>query len=117
MVTTLAGSAGNYGSADGNGNGARFYGAQGIAVDASGSVIVADTMNQTIRRITPDGVVTTIAGIVRIPGSADGTSSTASFSYPGGVVTDGSGTIYVADTDGHVIRRITADGAVSTLAR
>jgi streptogramin lyase len=115
-VTTLAGTAGAYGSADGTGSAARFYYPEGVAVDASGNVYVADAGNNTIRKITPAGVVTTLAGTARLQGSADGTGSAARFYYPRGVAVDGSGNVYVADTQNSTIRAITPAGAVTTLA-
>jgi hypothetical protein len=104
------------GSADGTGTDAQFYSAKGEAVDHSGNVYVADTGNHTIRKITADGVVTTLAGLAGISGSADGTGSAARFNGPCGVAVDRSGTVYVADTGNHTIRKITADGVVSTVA-
>src|SRR5260370_32661811 len=82
--TTLAGAA-LTGSADGTGSAARFYNPVGVATDSSGNVYVADSGNHTIRKITPAGVVTTMAGLAGIAGSADGTGSVARFYYPFGV--------------------------------
>ena len=115
-VTTLAGLAGSYGSADGTGSAARFYGPAGVATDGSGNVYVADSGNDTIRRVTPSGVVTTLAGLAGSYESADGTGSAARFRNPQGVATDATGNVYVADTNNHTIRRITSSGAVTTLA-
>ncbi|HEX7706254.1 MAG TPA: NHL repeat-containing protein, partial [Thermoanaerobaculia bacterium] len=115
-VTTLAGLAGTSGSADGSGSGARFNGPISVATDGSGNVYVADPFNQTIRKVTPAGVVTTLAGLTGTVGSADGTKSAARFSYPAGVATDGSGNVYVADQQNHTIRKITSAGVVTTLA-
>src|SRR5882672_8095539 len=92
--TTLAGQA-SIGSADGTGSAARFNYPYGTATDSSGNVYVADTSNSTIRKITPAGVVTTLAGLAGITGSADGTGSAAQFNYPQGVATDSSGNVYV----------------------
>ena len=116
VVTTLAGTAGVHGSADGTGSAAQFYDPHGVAVDGSGNVYVADTDNNTIRKITPAGVVTTLAGTAGVYGSADGTGSAAQFNYPAGVAVDGSGNVYVADTYNDTIRQITPAGVVTTLA-
>jgi sugar lactone lactonase YvrE len=116
VVTTLAGLVGHSGSADGTGSATRFHHPQGVAVDASGTVYVADTRNDTIRKITPGGAVTTLAGLAGHSGSADGTGSATRFLYPSGVAVDASGTVYVADCGNHAIRKITPDGVVTTLA-
>jgi sugar lactone lactonase YvrE len=115
-VTTLAGSPGISGSADGSGSAARFNGPNGVAVDASGNVYVADTRNNTIRRITPGGKVTTLAGVAGSPGSADGAGPSAGFRIPFGVATDAAGNVYVSDSGNDTIRRITPAGMVSTFA-
>jgi D-alanyl-D-alanine dipeptidase len=115
-AATLAGLAGSQGSADGIGSAARFNDPEGVATDSSGNVYVADAGNHTIRKITPAGAVTTLAGLPGSSGSADGTGSAARFANPFGVATDGSGTVYVADTNNNAIRKITSAGFVSTLA-
>jgi serine/threonine-protein kinase len=112
IVSTLAGS-GSSGSADGAENEASFYEPSGVAVDSSGNVYVADSENYKIRKITPAGVVTTLAGS-GVSGSDDGTGTAASFSYPRGVAVDSSGNVYVADSG--KIRKITPAGVVTTLA-
>ena len=116
VVTTLAGLAGNSGSADGTGSAALFNFPSGVAVDSTGNVYVADTYNCTIRKVTPDGVVTTLAGVAETPGSADGTGRAARFSNPTGVAVDSAGNVYVADTGNNTIRKVTAGGVVTTLA-
>ena len=116
MVSTLAGLAGSIGSANGTGNAARFYAPHGVAVDSAGNVYVADSSNHTIRKITPAGVVSTVAGLARNFGNSDGTGSVARFQFPKGVAVDSAGNVYVADSDNFTIRRITASGMVSTLA-
>jgi hypothetical protein len=116
VVTTLAGLAGFPGSANGTGSAARFDRPSGVAVDGVGTVYVADQGNHTIRKVTAVGVVTTLAGLAGVPGSANGTGSAARFTNPAGVAVDGVGTVYVADTNNHTIRRVTAAGAVTTVA-
>jgi hypothetical protein len=114
VVTTLAGS-GSVGSADGTGISASFKTPKGVALDSSGNVYVADTDNNKIRKITPAGVVTTLAGS-GISGSNDDTGTSASFKNPSGVTLDSSGNVYVADTFSSKIRKITPAGVVTTLA-
>ena len=86
------------GSADGTGSAARFYSPCRRGGGQRGNVYVADTSNHTIRKITPAGVVTTLAGSAGSSGSADGTGSAARFYYPSGVAVDSAGNVYVADT-------------------
>jgi sugar lactone lactonase YvrE len=116
MVTTLAGSAGQPGSADGPGGAALFDTPLGVAVDSAGNIYVADTYNSTIRKMTSGGVVTTMAGSAGQTGSADGTGSAASFNFPRGVAVDGAGSVYVADSANNTVRKVTSDGVVTTLA-
>lgn len=115
-VSTLAGTAGVSGSVDGTGASARFYAPMGVAVDAAGNVLVADTYNSTIRKITSGGVVSTLAGTAGAAGSADGVGAAARFTAPFGVAVDAVGNVYVTDTRNHTIRKITSGGVVSTLA-
>src|SRR5437764_543883 len=114
--TNFAGLSGVSGTNDGTGNVARFNEPHRVAVDSAGTVYVADTFNCTIRKITPEGDVTTLAGSVRQIGSADGTGSDAQFNYPKGVAVDTSGDVYVADANNFTIRKITAVGEVTTIA-
>ncbi|MEI6232740.1 MAG: PKD domain-containing protein [Planctomycetota bacterium] len=116
VVTTLAGLSGYIGYADGAGATAGFYLPYGIATDSTNNVYVADTYNHTIRKITPSGVVTTLAGSAGLTGTTDGTGSTARFNYPIGIAVDSAGTVYVGDSTNHTIRKITAAGVVTTLA-
>ena len=120
VVRTLAGGGSGVGInggsyADGQGADARFNYPQGIAVDAQGMVYVADTFNNRIRKITPTGTVSTLAGSGE-KGFADGPSSTAQFSAPFGVAVDAQGMVYVADYGNERIRKISPTGIVSTLA-
>ena len=114
VVSTFAGS-GAVGNADGTGTGASFRYPNGVAVDASGNIFVADKDNHLIRKITAAGVVSTFAGF-GAEGSEDGTGTSASFRYPNGVAVDVSGNIFVADLGNHKIRKITAAGVVTTFA-
>jgi sugar lactone lactonase YvrE len=104
VVTTLAGS-GSAGSANGTGTAASFNVPAGVAVDSSGNVYVADAFNNLIRKITPGGVVTTLAG-TGIAGSANGAVNVATFNEPGAVAVDASGNVYVADYNSDLIREI-----------
>lgn len=116
VVTTVAGTPGVKGSADGSGTAARFNDPGGIAVDAAGNLYVADTGNHTIRKISPGGAVVTLAGTAGVPGDADGAGTVAQFRRPAGITVDATGNLYVADTDNYLVRRITPDGTVTTLA-
>jgi sugar lactone lactonase YvrE len=118
-ASTLAGTAGIHGSEDGAGGAggqARFWAPFGIAVDAAGTVYVADTANNTIRKITPDGIVSTLAGAAGRPGKADGLGVNARFRNPWDVAVDRAGNVWVADMSNSAIRKITPDGEVSTFA-
>ncbi len=115
-VLTFAGTAGQSGSTDGTGANARFYLPTDVAVDGSGNVYVADNGNETIRKITSAGVVTTLAGVAGVSGSNDGPKLSAHFNGPSGVRVDSAGNVYVADTNNMVIREITTTGLVVTLA-
>jgi sugar lactone lactonase YvrE len=114
-VSTLAGTSGLQGATDGTGAAARFSAPAGLALDPSGNLYVADTLTDTIRRVTPDGVVTTIAGRAFYLGSTDGTGTAALFNQPAGVALDPSGNIYVSEMGNRTIRKITPAGVVTTL--
>ncbi|MFL6660139.1 MAG: NHL repeat-containing protein [Massilia sp.] len=115
VVSTLAGS-GAPGFADGAGKQAQFNGPIGIAVDKGGNVYVSDTYNDRLRKITPEGVVSTIAGGAA-PGFADGLAGAAAFDTPTGLALDAAGNLYIADTQNGAIRKLSPNGQVSTLAR
>src|SRR5437868_1884720 len=116
VVSTLAGSAGVEGTADGNGSAARFNDPERLAVDVAGNIYVADALNDAIRKVTPSGQVTTVAGNKGVAGSADGRGSAAQFDHPRDIAIDPSGAIYVADQFNQTIRKITTSGDVTTLA-
>lgn len=113
--TTLAGRA-TTGHDDGPAAEARFNNPHGLALDANGNLYVADNANHTIRKISPQGIVSTFAGSPDQPGSADGNGSTARFLLPKGVAVDPVGNVYVADSGNHTVRKITPAGDVTTLA-
>jgi hypothetical protein len=115
-ISTFAGQSGSNGSVDATGGGARFYFPTGIAVDTNGNVYVADSVNETIRKITPGAVVTTLAGSPRNYGYADGTGGAARFHTPQCVAVDTSGNVYVADHANQVVRKVTQAGVVTTIA-
>jgi sugar lactone lactonase YvrE len=104
------------GSKDGTGPAARFNAPEGIAADKAGNLYVAEPGSATIRKVTPQGVVTTLAGSTGAVGYADATGSAARFNGPSRVETDVQGNVYVTDTGNSVVRRITPSGAVTSLA-
>jgi len=104
------------GYVDGSGFSARFRMPRGVAVDADFNVYVADWGNHAIRKITPAGVVSTLAGLGGAPGSNDGTGTAARFRNPISVAVDAARNVYVADFGNHLVRRITPAGVVTTLA-
>lgn len=114
MVTTFAGS-GTAGYRDGAGSTAQFWAPYGLAVDRRGFVYVSDSANNVIRRISPGGVVTTLAGN-GTPGFADGPGTSALFNHPIGLAVDRDGFVYVTDSGNSAIRRISPDGVVTTLS-
>ena len=116
IITTVAGTVGVIATVNGTGTAAQFTNPSAIASDSAGNLYVADPTAHVIRKITTAGVVTTFAGTVGAPGSADGAADVARFNGPSGVAVDGSGNVFVADTNNHTIRGISASGTVQTLA-
>lgn len=113
-VSTLAGT-GNEGFLDGEGTSAKFNWPNNVAVDKAGNVYVTDVGNDSIRKITPAGVVSTLAGTGK-PGFTNGYCADARFQGPHGIAVDSADVVYVADTYNSTIRKITAAGIVSNLA-
>jgi hypothetical protein len=122
VVTTIAGSPGNPGFADGTNTDAQFDRPNGITIDKTGILFVADHYNHTIRKITPQGtnwIVSTIAGVHLVHGDADGTNSDARFWSPTGIAVDASTNLFVVDTANFTLRKITPQGTnwvVTTIA-
>jgi secreted PhoX family phosphatase len=95
---------------------ARFRTVNGVAVDSAGNLYVSDVFNHAIRKVTPEGVVTTLAGLPGTSGSADGSGSDARFNTPAKVAVDNIGNVYVTDDQNSTIRRVTPEGVVTTIA-
>jgi hypothetical protein len=113
-MEVLAGSA-SAGFAYGAGAAAQFHSPYGVAVDGEGNIIIADSYNNRVRKLTPDGTVSTLAGSGS-KGFADGAGAAAQFDCPYGVAVDGKGNIIIADSGNRRVRKLTPDGTVSTLA-
>ncbi len=113
-VITLAGT-GSPGYFDGPASAAEFNRPYGMCRDQGGAIYLADLFNHCIRKIAPDGTVSTYAGTAT-PGFVDGPAATAQFNWPTGLCVDDSGTVYVTEMGNHSIRKITASGIVSTVA-
>jgi gliding motility-associated-like protein len=114
IVTTVAGT-GNFGWVDGPGNVAKFWSPTALAIDVAGNLYVSDSQNNRIRKVAPDGTVSTIAGNGSA-GAVNGIGTSASFNSPYGIAIDKSGNIYVAEYGNNDVRKITPLGMVSTLA-
>jgi sugar lactone lactonase YvrE len=110
----FAGTGFSAGSADGTGAAARFNGITGITIDSSNNLYASDTGNKTIRKITPAGVVTTIAGTAGSSGSTDAAGSSARFNSPWDIDIDAAGNLYIADRGNNSIRKLTLSGATYT---
>ncbi len=115
-VTTYAGENGDWGARDGPAGTARFNGPVGLALASDGSLWVADSLNHAIRRIAPDGIVTTAAGKLGEDGSSDGPAADARFGKPAELAFDPRGRLYIVDAFLHALRRLDPDGRVRTVA-
>lgn len=117
VFTTIAGVAGVAGDIDGSGSDARFNRPRAIAVDRRGYLYVIDGQGgSSIRKISPSGLVSTLAGKAGNSGSADGEGANARFLYPSSIAVDSMGHVYVTDTYNYTVRKISPDGRVRTLA-
>ena len=115
-MDTLAGLSPRRGRTDGTGSEALFASPMGMAIDAAGTLYVADADNHVVRKISATGVVTTLAGVGGTPGTSDGAGAQARFNRPVGVALDASGSLFVTDSHNHTVRRITSTGVVTTFA-
>lgn len=117
-VTTVVGTAGSPGSADGVGTAARLQNPKGVAWDGAGSLYIADSGNYTLRKlVVATGAVTTIAGTAGTPGFANGVGAAARFVDPASLTWDGAGTLYITETSAYKIRKlVVGTGAVTTVA-
>ena len=114
-ITFLTGLNG-LGAVDGGPTVASFNTPKGLTIDAAGNLYVADTNSYTIRKVTPDGTVSTVAGLADSAGSANGTGSVARFYLPTGIAIGPDGSLYVADSGNNKIRRVTPAGVVTDVA-
>ncbi len=117
VVSTYAGQTPHEGHADGPVNQATFCDPYGVVVDSAGNLYVSDTLNYTIRKIAPNGTVSTLAGIAGTPGAADGDAKNATFAYPQDIAIDAAGNLFVNDMLNQTVRKVTPVGVVSTFAR
>lgn len=114
-VSDLAGSYRVFGVEDGNGSSANFDNPRGIAIDATGNLYVTENSASLVRKITPSGDVTTVAGVANTNGAGDGPALSATFSYPRGIAVDAAGNVYIADTNNSLVRQLRPNGTVRTL--
>ncbi|VAW66703.1 hypothetical protein MNBD_GAMMA08-2516 [hydrothermal vent metagenome] len=115
-IVFVAGDMNGAGNLDGSVEVARFDGPEGVAIDKAGNLFVTDSGNHTIRKITPEGIVSTFAGKPGSTGTTDGKAGKARFNSPQGITIDGNDQLYVVDRFNYAVRKITPDGVVSTIA-
>jgi len=117
VVGIFNGGVGGYSGDGGAATNASLYWPSGVAVDASGNLFIADTGNSVIRKVDPNGIITTVAGNGRLAYSGDGGAATnASLNQPSGVAVDVSGNLFIADTFNNVIRKVDTNGTITTVA-
>jgi sugar lactone lactonase YvrE len=116
QLSLLAGSLGDEGNLDGPATLSRLNNPGGVAIDAAGTIFIADSGNHTVRKLDAAGVLSTLAGQAGALGSADGVGAQARFRFPRAVAVDGAGGVFVADSGNHTIRHVDAQGAVRTVA-
>lgn len=115
-IYLLAGDGVSGGNSDGTGAQASFASPNGLLIDGAGNLYTSDTYNNRIRKITPQGQVSTLAGGSVLADTVDGTGTAARFSYPLGITADGAGNLYVLDRNGGLVRKVTPAGVVSSYA-
>ena len=116
VVSTVAGVAGSPGFVNGTGSSARFNHPVGVVVDSTGTLLVTDSLNNVIRKVSPAGEVSTFAGsLISAQGTTDGIGTTAEFNYPYGIALGSSDTVYVTDHNNNTVRKITVAGDVTTI--
>jgi streptogramin lyase len=115
-ISLFAGSLSREGSTDGPAAEAQFRSPRDVAQAPDGSVYIADSGNAVIRRLSPQGAVTTVAGSAGVTGYADGVGAAVRFASVDGLTVDGAGNVYIADAGNHVVRRLAPDGQVTTVA-
>ncbi len=118
IITTVAGTGANGFSGDGGpAASAQLTWPQGVAMDVSGNLYIADSGNNAIRKVAADGTITTVAGTGTLGYSGDGGAATsAQLNWPQGVAVDAGGNLYIADTYNQVIRKVDANGKITTVA-
>ncbi|HYR41843.1 MAG TPA: hypothetical protein VER98_02385, partial [Terriglobia bacterium] len=116
IITTIAGTGSAGYAGDGIGVSVPLWSPTGLAVDRSGAILIADSNNQRVRKLSPNGVISTIAGDGNAGFSADGPALSARLFTPSSLAVDSTGNIYLADTNNERVRKITLNGIISTIA-
>ncbi len=117
VIATVAGTGrGDYSGDGGPATSAQIDAPDGLAVDPSGGLLIADTVNHRIRRVDAAGIISTVAGRTWGFGGDGGPATSATLHYPRGVGMDGSGNVFIADTKNHRVRRVDAAGIINTVA-